>query len=827
MEGNPDTPKRPRRRTRAAAQPAQEQAPRPEPVQAQAAPAPAPKLKKKKPAARKARPKAQPAPTPAQPEEEDIDDLFSDYEEDEQLGSDPELDNLFEDYEDDGKEINGLSLGEASEEGIYDDAYEEVSENEEEYEYVDEDEVEDEYVDEELEEEYLTDIPRRGRREEEKVEMKDLILFSLFGYYIPALITMAFFTFLFIFVLSEVSMVSLSPIHTTEVSVHLAPFLSETDLFVPVIAVILSGADAYLHIKDSKRNLMFSFIPTGIMLMALGMGVYSTNPDVLGNISAYILFLMMMVMLLLDFLAYLNFPELLEQTSRDQFEEMMPEDDLTELRAQLERQIAQKEQEILDEEERLQSRAEELNKVQMELKGKTEELLEEEEQLSRKEQQLSQLESDLKVKEEEVLLEEEEKVRMKQEEIEQLKEEARIQSDLLDESTEEIRRREEELDALKERLENEIRQRLQEEEKQRYREAMSQASKSEKAKRTLFPFAAVVGQEKMKLSLLLNAIDNSIGGVLILGQKGTAKSVAIRGLSEVLPDIKIIEGCRFNCDPDTPDELCAECRIKRSREGLTVFERPIRVVDLPLNITEDRLVGSIDIEKILSEGSKAFEPGLLAEAHRGILYVDEINLLDDYIVDLLLDAAAMGINTVEREGLHISHPAEFIIIGSMNPEEGELRPQLIDRLGLEIPIEGIKDVKQRIQIIDARKEYSESPDKFRVKYEPEQNKIREKIINAKKLLPQVVTPPKLLLIIAKICVEFGVHGHRADIIINRTARAHAAWEGRLEVTIEDIVTASEMALPHRMRKMPLEEEEFDTDMIRRLVRAFEVGENEE
>jgi magnesium chelatase subunit I len=269
-----------------------------------------------------------------------------------------------------------------------------------------------------------------------------------------------------------------------------------------------------------------------------------------------------------------------------------------------------------------------------------------------------------------------------------------------------------------------------------------------------------------------------------------------------LPDIDVVQGCRFNCDPKDPGKYCFDCVEKQKQGKIQIEKRPIRVVDLPLNVTEDRIVGSIDLEKVLTEGVRAFEPGIMAEAHRGILYVDEINLLDDYVVDVLLDSAAMGINTVEREGVSISHPARFIIVGSMNPEEGELRPQLLDRIARQ-------------------NRFMENPQRMREQFFEEQKKIREKVTKARDLMPRVTTPSKLLKIIAKICLDFNVDGHRADIIIERTARSNAALENRSQTTLDDIAYAAELALPHRMRKRPFEEEVFSIDMLKQLLKKYD------
>ncbi len=338
-----------------------------------------------------------------------------------------------------------------------------------------------------------------------------------------------------------------------------------------------------------------------------------------------------------------------------------------------------------------------------------------------------------------------------------------------------------------------------------------------RVERMLYPISAVVGQEKMLRALILNTINPSIGGVLIRGQKGTAKSTAVRGLAEILPEIETVEGCRFNCNPADAEKMCWECMDKRSKGTLRIQKRQMKVVDLPVGATEDRVVGSLDIEKAVRQGVQAFDPGILALANRGILYVDEINLLDDFVVDALLDAAAMGVNTVEREGVSVSHPANFIIVGSMNPEEGELRPQLLDRIALQVEITGIYDVEQRIEIVERRNRFNDDPKHFMREFEGEQEKLRSKIIRAMQLLPRVTSTRDNLRTIAEICIVFNVDGHRADIMIERAARTNAAYEGRERITNDDIIEAAEMVLPHRMRKKPFEEEEFSADQLRAVV----------
>lgn len=340
-----------------------------------------------------------------------------------------------------------------------------------------------------------------------------------------------------------------------------------------------------------------------------------------------------------------------------------------------------------------------------------------------------------------------------------------------------------------------------------------------KIQRELYPFTAIVGQDDMKLALILNAIDPEIGGVLIQGQKGTGKSISVRGLAELLPEIEVISGCLYSCDPKDKEKWCWECKEKYGKGDveIPVSVRPIKVVELPLNATEDRVVGTIDIEKILTQGLKAFEPGILAEGNRGILYIDEINLLDDYIVDVLLDAAAMGVVTVEREAVSVSYPGRFIIVGSMNPEEGALRPQLLDRIALQVKVKGVEDIFGRMEIVKRREEFNANPAAFREKYKSQQEEMRKKIERAREILRDVVITIEQLELIAKISLSFGVDGHRADIIIERTAKALAAWNGRLKVELDDILKAAEFALPHRMRKRPFEEEEFSVEKLRRVV----------
>lgn len=333
-------------------------------------------------------------------------------------------------------------------------------------------------------------------------------------------------------------------------------------------------------------------------------------------------------------------------------------------------------------------------------------------------------------------------------------------------------------------------------------------------KKEIFPFAALVGQEEMKKALILNAVNPRIGGVLIRGEKGTAKSTAVRGLAELLPEIRVVADCPFGCDPDDITTMCAGCRERREGgEELPAATRKMRVVDLPVSATEDRVVGTLDIEHALKKGEKRFEPGVLAEANRGILYVDEVNLLDDHVVDVLLDAAAMGVNSVEREGVSFSHPASFILVGTMNPEEGELRPQLLDRFGLCVNITGVTDPALRAEIVKRRLAFEEDPAGFAAAWAAEQEKLREQIVAARALLPRVAVSDEILLFIARIAIEMEVDGHRADLVMLKAAKTNAALAGRREVTEEDVRATAHLALAHRMRRKPFQEIGIDHEKL--------------
>lgn len=327
-------------------------------------------------------------------------------------------------------------------------------------------------------------------------------------------------------------------------------------------------------------------------------------------------------------------------------------------------------------------------------------------------------------------------------------------------------------------------------------------------------FTAIVGQEDMKTALILNVINPLLGGVLIRGEKGTAKSTAVRALAQLLPEMKVVEGCPCNCDPELSENYCEFCK-NNIRQGLPIksIKVPMRVIDLPVSATEDRVVGTLDVEHALTTGEKRFEAGLLARANRNILYVDEVNLLDDHVIDVLLDSAAMGVNTVEREGVSFIHPARFVLVGTMNPEEGDLRPQLIDRFALSVTVAGETDVEKRIAVLENRLQFESNPDAFCKEYEEAQTKLREKILKAQELLPKVQYSRDILRKIATISIALDVDGHRADIVMLKTAITLAAYNGRTEVIKEDILESAKLALPHRMRKLPFEEVEFDLTKI--------------
>jgi magnesium chelatase subunit I len=317
----------------------------------------------------------------------------------------------------------------------------------------------------------------------------------------------------------------------------------------------------------------------------------------------------------------------------------------------------------------------------------------------------------------------------------------------------------------------------------------------------VFPFTAIVGQEEMKLALLLNVIDPKIGGVMIMGDRGTGKSTTIRALADLLPEIDVIADDPFNSDPNDPDWINEDGSSAQQR---TVVKKKVSMVDLPLGATEDRVCGTIDIEKALAEGVKAFEPGLLAKANRGILYVDEVNLLDDHLVDVLLDSAASGWNTVEREGISIRHPARFVLVGSGNPEEGELRPQLLDRFGMHAEIRTVKEPALRVEIVEQRAAFDQNPQEYLQNHQSAQEALQQKLIMAQQRLPEVEMDYDLRVKISQVCSELDVDGLRGDIVTNRAAKALAAFEGRNEATVDDIRRVITLCLRHRLRKDPLE-----------------------
>ncbi|CAL9408416.1 putative cobaltochelatase [Streptomyces sp. enrichment culture] len=333
---------------------------------------------------------------------------------------------------------------------------------------------------------------------------------------------------------------------------------------------------------------------------------------------------------------------------------------------------------------------------------------------------------------------------------------------------------------------------------------------------TPFPFTAVVGQDDLRLALLLNAVSPAVGGVLVRGEKGTAKSTAVRALSALMPEVDVVSGCRFSCDPASPDPGCPDGPHGRGASE----SRPARMVELPVGASEDRLVGALDIERALAEGVKAFEPGLLADAHRGILYVDEVNLLHDHLVDLLLDAAAMGASYVEREGVSVRHASKFLLVGTMNPEEGELRPQLLDRFGLTVEVAASREPDQRVEVVRRRLAYDDDPGGFAGRWADEEAAVRARIVAARALLPSVRLGDGALRQIAATCAAFEVDGMRADIVMARTATALAAWAGRTEVLAEDVRQAALLALPHRRRRNPFDAPGLDEDKLDETLEEF-------
>ena len=330
----------------------------------------------------------------------------------------------------------------------------------------------------------------------------------------------------------------------------------------------------------------------------------------------------------------------------------------------------------------------------------------------------------------------------------------------------------------------------------------------------IFPFTAIVGQERMRRALILNAVDTRIGGVLIRGERGTAKSTASRALAALLPSVKVVDDCRFGCDPDKPATWCTEC--KERFEGASKIPAHVRAtsfVNLPVSATEDRVVGTLDIEQAIQKGERHFEPGVLASANRGLLYIDEVNLLDDHVVDVLLDSAAMGVNMVEREGISFTHPARFILVGTMNPEEGDLRPQLLDRFALSVDIVGIRDARERVMIMERNLAFEQDAEVFRNKWMPKEDELSHQIERGRELVGQVTHTSRDLLSIAALTASLNVDGHRADLVILKAARAQAAFEGRTKINDHDIALAAELALPHRIKRTPFQQAEMTTEQL--------------
>jgi Mg-chelatase subunit ChlI len=345
---------------------------------------------------------------------------------------------------------------------------------------------------------------------------------------------------------------------------------------------------------------------------------------------------------------------------------------------------------------------------------------------------------------------------------------------------------------------------------------------------TIFPFTAIVGQDRMRRALILNAVNPRIGGVLIRGERGTAKSTAARALAALLPKVRVVTGCRFGCDPDLPLSWCTECKERAASNGPLSGElRSTPFINLPVSATEDRVVGTLDIEKAIQQGVRHFEPGVLAAANRGLLYIDEVNLLDDHVVDVLLDSAAMGMNIVEREGISFSHPARFILVGTMNPEEGDLRPQLLDRFALSVEIRGIRDARERVQIMERNLAYELDADAFRQSFLPQEEALSHKIESARSLLDRVTFTKRDLLSIAALTTSLNVDGHRSDLVILKAARAQAAFEGRTSINEHDIALAAELALPHRIKRGPFQQMEISVDDLQERISQLEGQVNEE
>jgi Mg-chelatase subunit ChlI len=320
-----------------------------------------------------------------------------------------------------------------------------------------------------------------------------------------------------------------------------------------------------------------------------------------------------------------------------------------------------------------------------------------------------------------------------------------------------------------------------------------------------YPFAAIVGQDQLKTGLILNVIDPSLSGILIRGEKGTAKSTAVRALADLLPPIHVVRGCAFNSSPEEAVRFDLPCLAGMNTARIETEQRPARVVELPISATEDRVIGTLDLEHAIKLGEKRVEPGILAAAHRAILYVDEVNLLDDHVVDVLLDSAAMGVNSIEREGVSFTHPSRFTLVGTMNPEEGELRPQLLDRFGLCVHLSGLDDIESRVEVMRRRADYDADPDAFAERWTEASRTLAEAISIARERVPDVDADQGILRAIAERAIAAKVDGHRADIVMLKCATALAAWKGRDAVALEDLDAAAEFVLPHRTRRLPFED----------------------
>ncbi len=343
--------------------------------------------------------------------------------------------------------------------------------------------------------------------------------------------------------------------------------------------------------------------------------------------------------------------------------------------------------------------------------------------------------------------------------------------------------------------------------------------------RHVYPFSAIVGQDEMKLALLLTAVDPSIGGVMVFGDRGTGKSTAVRGLAGLLPSMTVVAGCRYGCALPSDSSGCGYCERGHAHgEKIRSAKAPVPVVDLPLGATEDRVVGALDLERALTTGEKAFEPGLLARAHRGFLYVDEVNLLEDHLVDLLLDAAATGENVVEREGVSVRHPARFVLVGSGNPEEGELRPQLLDRFGLAVDVKTPREIPLRIEVIKRRDAFDRDADAFVAHWEKAEKAVRKRIVKGQERLENTTVPDAVLVRATVLCSKLGTDGLRGELTLLRTVRAYAALEGHSQATLEDLRKIAPLCLRHRLRRNVLDEASSSTRVERALDELYAAAE---